>query len=319
MPFGLTNAPAAFQRLTNKVLGDLYDKFVISYLDDIVIFSDTLEEHKKHVDQVLQRLSNHKLYIKPSKCKWAVPELEFCGHIVGRRGIRIAPSKIQAVQEWQIPSSSKEVASFLGLTNYLSKYVDHYADIALPLTRLQSGHALWKWGEAEQTAFDQLKQVISTAPTLAAFDPEKPVYVYTDASGFAISGWLAQPSDSDNDLPSPLPTSVTSMKNLPPLRPITYYARKLIPAETRYPIHEQELLAIVCVLKANRHYLLGRRFRCFSDHRSLQHLQKQPYLSQRQARWVETLQDFDFEIEYLPGRWNVVADVLSRNPAYAPR
>src|SRR5690606_10618260 len=132
-----------------------------------------------------------------SKCSWAVDELEFCGHVVGRRGIRIAPSKIQAVRDWQPPRNYKEVASFLGLTNYLSKFVDRYAEIALPLTRLQSGKAQWQWGDAEAAAFEQLKQSISSAPTLASFDPSKPAYVYADASGFAISGWIAQPADGD--------------------------------------------------------------------------------------------------------------------------
>ena len=113
MPFGLTNAPAAFQRLMNKLLGALYDISVVSYLDDILIFSETLEDHKRHVDEVLSILEKHELFVKPSKCSWAVEEVEFCGHVVGRDGLRIAPSKIQAVNDWQPPKDWREVASFL--------------------------------------------------------------------------------------------------------------------------------------------------------------------------------------------------------------
>jgi transposase InsO family protein len=319
MPFGLTNAPATFQRLMNKLFGKMYDDFLVSYLDDILIFSDTLEEHKRHVDAVLKVLEEHKLYVKPSKCKWAMAEVEFCGHVIGRNGMSIAPDKIAAVNAYAIPRHHKDIQSFLGLTNYLSPYVDRYAAIAYPLSELQSGNKPWRWGEREEQAFRALKAAITHAPILATYDPLKELYVFTDASGYAIGGWLAQPANPDDVMPSPLPTTVTGLRTLPKLRPLTYFARKMQPAETRYPVHEQELLALVKCFKANRHYLVGRAFRAFTDHKSLIYLQEQPYLSRRQANWVEFLQQFDFAVEYLPGQWNTVADILSRNPHYAPR
>lgn len=319
MPFGVTNAPAAFQRLTNKLLAAQYDHCVISYLDDILIFSDTLEDHLRDVKAVLTILDKHSLYIKPSKCTWVTDEVEFCGHMVGVGGLRIADSKIKAVTDWATPTHHLDVASFVGLTNYMSGFVDSYSRIALPLTDLQSGSKPWQWGEAEAKAFQGLKDAIASAPVLKAYDPDAEKYVHTDASGFCVSGWFGQPAHPDDHIPSPLPTTIEGLTNLPRLRPVSYHARKMIPAETRYPVHEQELLAVVSTLKANRHYLIGSRFRVFTDHKSLQYLQTQPHLSRRQAGWVELLQEFDFTLEYLPGPHNTVADVLSRQATYAPK
>ena len=320
LPFGLTNAPATWQRLTNKILGDLYDEGIISYLDDILIFSKTEEEHKRLLREVLSRLAKHKLYVKRSKCEWAKSEVEFCGHIIGRDGLKISPRKLQVLKDWPEPRNHKEVQSFLGLTNYLLDYVDNYADIVLPLSELQSGKKQWIWREeVEQKAFRQIKEAIKKAPVLATFDPNKETYVYTDASGFAVGGWIAQPADPDDKIPSPLPKTVKGFKELPRLRPICFFSRKMKPAEIKYHTYERELLGLIKLLRANRHYLIGRPFRCFTDHKSLIYLQEQPHLSRRQAGWVELLQEFDFKIEHIPGRWNPVADVLSRNPNYAPR
>jgi len=319
MPFGLTNAPATFQRLMNSLLGHTYDRFVISYMDDILIFSDTLEDHVEHVQSVLNILKDASLFVKPSKCHWAVTEVEFCGHIIGRDGIRIAPSKIAAVQERPTPTCHWDVQSFLGLTNYLSAWVPDYAQVALPLTRIQSKANPWIWGEEEDRAFAELKRLISESPVLAHYDPSKPLYVFTDASGYAVGGWLAQPaSDNEEDLiPDPVPKNRKAMPSS--LRPLTYFGRKMQPAESRYPVHEQELLALVRCIEANECYLRDQPFRVFSDHHSLIWIQTQPHLSRRQARWVEYLQEFNFELSYIPGEWNEVADVLSRDPSYAPK
>jgi len=320
VPFGLTNAPAAWQRLTNKILGDLYDEGIISYLDDILIFSKTEEEHKRLLKEVFDRLVKHKLYVKRSKCEWAKTEVEFCGHMIGRDGMRISSRKLQVLKDWPEPKNHKEVQSFLGLTNYLLDYVDHYADIVLPLSELQSGKKQWVWREdVERKAFREIKEAIHKAPVLATFDAGKETYVYTDASGFAVGGWIAQPADAGNKIPTPLPKTVKGFKELPKLRPICFFSRKMKPAEIKYHTYERELLGLVKLLRANRHYLIGRPFRCFTDHRSLIYLQEQPHLSRRQAGWVELLQEFDFQIEHIPGRWNPVADILSRNPNYAPR
>ncbi|TPX52370.1 hypothetical protein PhCBS80983_g06491, partial [Powellomyces hirtus] len=194
----------------------------------------------------------------------------------------------------------------------------HYAEIAAPLSALQSVKATFIWTLEHQVAFEAPKKAIISAPVLATSDPDNYINVYTDASGYATSGWLGQPHNQQ-PLPSPLPKSITGMKALPALKPVLFFSRKMLPAETRYPVHEQELLALVKFLRGNRFYLINRPFIAFIDHKSLIHLQEQPYLSKRQAGWVELLQEFDFKVEYLPGRWNTVADILSRTPAYAPR
>ncbi|TPX52127.1 hypothetical protein PhCBS80983_g06512, partial [Powellomyces hirtus] len=248
LAFGLTNAPATFQQLTNKLLGDKYDAYVISYLDDILIFSTDMSSHIQHVDEVLKTLAEHCLHVKPSKCQWAVDEVEFCGHRVGKDGL---------------------------------KYIPEYAQITLPLTNLQSGNRPWQWGDEEDKAFNRLKELCSSAPTLAYFDPALDTYLFTDASGYAYGGWLAQPAAGDFPYPHPLPTTKSGLTNLPQLRPVTYYSCKMQPAGTRYP--------------------------------------EQPHLSRCQAGWVEFLQQFDFSVEYLPGTWNSIADLLSRDPTYNPK
>ena len=221
VPFGLTNAPAAWQRLTNKILGDLYDQGVISYLDDILIFSKAEEEHKQLVKKVLDRLEAHKLYVKRSKCEWAKEEVEFCGHMVGQHGLRISQRKLQVLHDRPEPRNYKDVQSFLGLTNYLIDYVKGYADIVLPLSELQSGKKPWIWRDnIERKAFLEIKEAIKKAPVLATFDPDKETYVHTDALGFAVGGWIAQPADPGDKMPTPLPKTVRGFKNLPKLCPI---------------------------------------------------------------------------------------------------
>ncbi|TPX54213.1 hypothetical protein PhCBS80983_g06010 [Powellomyces hirtus] len=319
LPISLTNAPATFERLTNKLLGDKSDAYVISYLDDILIFSTDMNSHIEHVDEVLKTLAEHRLHVKPSKCQWAVDEVEFCGHRVGKDGLSIAPFKVTAVRERPRPTNSLELLSFMGLINYIKEYIPEYAQIALPLTNLQSGNRPWQWDNEEDKAFNRLKELCSSAPTLAYFDPMLDTYLFTDASGYAYGGWLAQPAKGDFPYPHPLPTTKLGLANLPQLRPVTYYSRKMQPAETQYPVHEQELLGLVKSIRANRQYLIGCPFRAFVDHKSLIYLQEQPRLSRRQAGWVEFLQQFDFSVEYLPGTWNSIADFLSRDPTYAPK
>ncbi|TPX52590.1 hypothetical protein PhCBS80983_g06469 [Powellomyces hirtus] len=236
MPFGLCNAPGAFQRLMNQVLGDLYDLCVICYVDDILSFSPNSTKHREDVAGVLKRLENHSLYVNAGKCHWGQPEVESCGHLFSVNGMRIADSKI---------------AAFLGLTNYFLDYIERYAEIAAPLSALQGVKTAFEWTSKEQEAFDALKVAVTTAPVLVTFNPDSPIYAHTDSSGYAISGWLGQLSDG-KPLPMPLPIHrVQAMEQLPKLRPVLFFSRKMNGAETRYPVHEQELLALVRFLKTN--------------------------------------------------------------------
>ncbi|TPX52586.1 hypothetical protein PhCBS80983_g06470 [Powellomyces hirtus] len=244
MPFGLCNAPGTFQRLMNQVLSDLYDLCVICY-------SPSLTKHQEDVAGVLQRLEDHSLYVNAAKCQWGQLEVEFCGHLFSINGMRIADSKIAAVRDWPIPQTTRHNRQFLGLTNYFLDYIERYAEIAAPLSALQGIKAAFEWTLKEQKAFDALKAAVTTAPVLITFNPDSPIYVHTDSSGYAISGWLGQPSDG-KPLPMPLPIHrVQTMEQLPKLRPVLFFSRKMNGAETRYPVHEQELLALVRFFKTN--------------------------------------------------------------------
>lgn len=182
MPFGLKNAPATFMRLMNDVLKDYVDVFVVVYLDDILIFSKNDEEHANHVRMVLQRLREHKLYAKMSKCAFFQSEIEFLGHVVGASGIAMSDDKVKAILDWPEPRTVTHVRAFLGLANYYRTFIRNFGHFAAPLTDLTKKDQTFHWGELEQSAFDALKNAVTTAPVLALHDHTKDNYLYTDAS-----------------------------------------------------------------------------------------------------------------------------------------
>lgn len=297
LAMGLCNAPGTFMQLMNETFADMLNKFVLVFLDDIIIFSSSLEEHEKHLRAVLDRLRKEKLYAKKSKCALLQQEVEFLGHYVGVNGLRIMEDKLQAVTDWPTPRNVRDVRAFLGLAGFYRRFIRDFSRIALPLTALTrtvtgSGFA---WGAQQQSAFVELKQALQSAPILILPNPELPYVMHTDASGFAIGGVLQQDQGKG-------------------LQPIAFLSKKMSEAETRYPVHEQELLAIVTGLATWRHYLIGAELRVLTDHKSLIHFQTQPMLSGRQTRWLETLSLFDFTIVYVKGKSNVVADAFSRRP-----
>ncbi|KAJ9504824.1 hypothetical protein QJQ45_005492 [Haematococcus lacustris] len=303
LPFGLCNAPATFQRLMNDVLHDLLDDCVLVYLDDILIFSRTPQEHIAHLRRVLDLLRKHKLYAKLSKCEFGMDQTAFLGHIVSASGIACDPAKVAAVQSWPIPTTVHEVRSFLGLANYYRRFVKDFSTIAAPLTALTraDGHdkqGVVAWGQAQQSAFDALKQALVSAPILIAPDPSQPYTLRCDASSIGIGAVLSQGTGSAE-------------------RVVAYHSRKLLPAERNYPTHEQELLSLVEALKVWRHYLLGASFNLLTDNWATKHIQTQPRLDcRRQARWMEVLQEYDCIIDHIPGKQNIVADALSRRSDY---
>jgi hypothetical protein len=299
LPMGLCNSPGVFMQLMNDTFADFLNKFVLVFLDDIIVYSNTLEEHEQHVRQALLRLRQQKLYAKASKSALCKREVEFLGHMVGVNGLRVMQDKIEAVQEWPKPKNIRELRAFLGLAGYYRRFVRNFSAIALPLTELTRNVTRQKlelsWGAKEQKAFVELQKALQSTPVLVLPDPAREFVVHCDASGYAVGAVLQQDHGKG-------------------LQPVAFMSKKMVGAETRYPVHEQELLAIVSALTTWRHYLEGATHpvRVRTDHKSLTHFQTQPMLSGRQQRWMETLSQFDYTVEYVKGQENQAADALSR-------
>ena len=301
MPMGFCNSPAIHQRRMYTALGPLIGRICHVYLDDIIIWSQTLEEHKINVCKVLEALHKHDLYALPKKTKLFAKQVHFLGHRISCQGLSADPKKITKITKWPTPQSATDVRSFLGLVQYLRKFVKHLASfsaVLTPLTSKEAEAAPFVWTREHQAAFAGIKTVITSLPCLTTIDynSSDPIYVTTDASGFGIGAILSQG-----------PTWETS-------NPVAYESRQMIPAKQNYPTHEQELLAVVYALKKWRVHLLGVNFEVRTDHDTLKSLFKQKDLSRHQICWVEFLSEYDMTIIFVPGRLNGGADALSRYP-----
>lgn len=296
MPFGLTNAPATFQTMIDNVLRKQLDKFAVVYLDDILIYSNTLEEHRKHVHEVLQTLQDNKLLVEGSKSKFHQHKVEFLGYEITPGQINMSPSKIEDVRSWPEPTNVREVRGFLGFANFYRKFIRKFGEITIPLTNLTKKDNEFKWTEKEAKAFETLKEKILEEPVLLTADPEKPFEVETDASDYAIGGQLGQRDKEGR------------------LHPVAFLSKKLNGPELNYGIHDKELMAIIQAFKEWRHYLVGANHKVtvYSDHKNLTSFTTTKELNKRQIRWYETLTDYDFEILYRKGSLNGRADALSR-------
>ena len=246
MPFGLTNAPAAFMDLMNRVFGPYLDKFVIVFIDDILVYSSSKEEHAEHLRIVLQTLREHQLYAKFIKCQFWLDRVAFLRHVVSAEGISVDPQKIEAIVDWKPPTNVTEVRSFLGLAGYYRKFVEGFSKIATPLTKLTRKEEKFIWSEACQNSFDELKQRLTTAPVLTLPSGSEGFTVYCDASRQGLGCVLMQHD-----------------------RVIAYASRQLKKHEVNYPTHDLELAVVVFALRIWRHYLYGVPCRIFTDHKSL--------------------------------------------------
>ncbi|KAJ4722993.1 Retrotransposon protein, putative, Ty3-gypsy subclass [Melia azedarach] len=289
MPFGLTNAPATFCNLMNDVLYEFLDKFVVVYLDDIVVYSKSFRDHLEHLRHVFTKLREHKLYVKKEKCEFCRREVLFLGHWVSSGKIRMDERKVKAILDWTEPKKVPELRSFLGLANYYRKFIEGYSKRVSALTDLLRKDRKWEWTEACQHAFDNIKGAVASEPVLKLPDFTKPLEVYTDASDKAIGGVLVQEG-----------------------HPIAFESRKLKDAEQRYSTHEKEMTVVVHCLATWRHYLLGTLFTVVTDNVANTYFRSQKKLSPKQARWQEFLAEFDFKWVHKPGRQNMVADALNR-------
>ncbi|KAK9098545.1 hypothetical protein Syun_025590 [Stephania yunnanensis] len=289
MPFGLTNAPTVFMDLMHRVLREYLDRFVIVFIDDILIYSTTREDHGEHLRIILQTLRDHRLYAKFSKCEFWLTEVGFLGHIVGACGVSVDPAKVRVVIDWPTPQTVTEIRSFLGLAGYYRRFVQDFSKIAAPMTQLTKKDIKFQWNDSCEQAFRLLKERLTTAPVLVLPESGKSFEVNIDASKVGLGCVLMQDG-----------------------RVIAYASRQLKIHEKNYPTHDLELAAVVFALKIWRHYLYGEKFVLFVDHKSLKYLFTQKDLNMRQRRWLEFLEDYDFSLEYHPGKANIVADALSR-------
>ena len=294
MSFGLTNAPTTFCNLMNDVLFDYLDAFVVVYIDDIVVYNQTLNEHKMHLKKVFQWLREHKLYVKPEKCEFAREQITFLGHKISEGQIQMDERKVQAVIDWPTPTKVTELRSFLGLANYYRRFIKGYSKIVSPLTDLLKKDRAWDWDIECQMAFESLKQAISKEPVLQLPNLDLPFEVQTDALDKALGGVLVQEG-----------------------HPVAFESRKLNGEEQRYSTHEKYMTAVVHCLQQWRHYLLGGIFTVVTDNVANTFFKTQKKLSARQARWQEFLVEFNFQWLHRPRRHNIVADALSQKEAVA--
>ncbi|WVZ89809.1 hypothetical protein U9M48_036168 [Paspalum notatum var. saurae] len=283
MSFGLTNASAFFMYMMNSVFMNELDKFVVVFIDDILVYSKNEEEHEEHLRTVLTRLREHQLYAKFSK------EVSFLGYILSEKGVAVDPSKVEDVLNWKQPETVTEIRSFLGLVGYYRRFIKDFSKTGKPMTSLTMKNVKYPWDPKYEEAFTSLKKSLTSAPVLAQPGVTKPFDVYCDASGNGLGCVLMQEG-----------------------RVIAYASRQLRKHEANYATHDLELAAVVHALKIWRHYLLGNTCHIYIDHKSLKYILTQPELNMRQLRWLELIKDYDLEIHYHPGKANVVADAISR-------
>ncbi|GJQ93203.1 reverse transcriptase domain-containing protein [Tanacetum coccineum] len=295
MPFGLTNAPAVFMDLMNRVCKPYLDKFVIVFIDDILIYSKNKQEHEEHLKIILELLKKEELYAKFSKCEFWIPKVQFLGHVIDNKGIHVDPAKIESVKDWASPKTPTEIRQFLGLAGYYRRFIEGFSKIAKPMTKLTQKKVKFEWGDKQEAAFQLLKQKLCSAPILALPEGSEDFIVYCDASIKGLGAVLMQRE-----------------------KVISYASRQLKIHEKNYTTHDLELGAVVFALKIWRHYLYGTKCTVFTDHKSLQHILNQKELNMRQRRWLELLSDYDCDIRYHPGKANVVADALSRKEREPP-
>lgn len=296
MPFGLTNAPATFQYLMNSVLGEYINKFVTVYLDDILIYSKTIEKHEVHIKKVLDKLREHKLVAKQNKCEFYYSQIKFLGYVIGEGGIKTDPDKIESVKNWTIPKTPKEAMSFIGLTGFYRRFIKSYAKIAAPIFDYM--HKKTGWSDAQTEAFEKLRESLMTAPVMTApiYEDDYNFRLSTDASDEYI-GFILEQLDPLGKL----------------LGVIRYGSMRLNEAQVKYPIREKEFLAVIVGLKKYRSYLIDRPFQIRTDHHSLTYIKQQDLrMNDRVSRWIDQLTPFDFDIDYIKGEANSAADALSR-------
>ena len=296
MPFGLCRAPSDWQAFINNVLREYLDQFCTAYADDILIYSDNLKDHRRHVRLILQKLREAGIQADIDKCDFNAQEVVYLGLILTPDGVKMDPSKVKNILEWQTPRTLKELQSFMGFANFYRRFIENFSLCCKPLTALTRKDTPFVWTSVCQQAFDNLKLRFTQAPVLRHFDPELDIIVETDASDEVVAGVLSQRDHQGV------------------IRPVAFFSTKMSPAELNYEIYDKELLAIIRAFEEWRPELQGSKFpvQVITDHKNLEYFMTNKLLTPRQARWSTFLSQFDFKIKYRPGRLNTVADALTR-------
>ena len=297
MPFGLCGSPITFTRMVNTVFHGMLGVTVHAYMDDLLVASDTIEEHIEVLREVFRRLRVAGLKIKLSKCDFLKRNITYLGHVISHEGIQVNDAKVKAIEGFPIPTTRKGVRQFLGMASFFRRFIKDFSSIAAPLTELTKESVSFSWGERENAAFEKLKQSLVSAPVLRFPDFDLPFVLVTDASQEGLGSCLMQKVDQK-------------------FHPIAYFSRKWRskgPDERLWSVIDKEAYAVVASLKHFRYVLQGYPVTVFTDHKPLLELFNKPDLSPKRSRWFLTIQDFSPEIKYIEGKSNVVADALSRN------
>ena len=294
LPFGLATAPSTFQRTMNMILASVLGKHTLAYLDDIVVYSKSFDEHMQHLEETLTLLSKAGMKLNHSKCSFAQKSIKFLGFQVSGDGIAPDPDKVTAINSMPAPKTVKEVRRFLGAAGFFRRHIQSFSAIAHPLTKLTRKDQDFRWGPEEKGAFKALKEALVTAPALRLPDYERPFEIHTDASKLALGAVLLQRDDKGNPFA------------------VAYYSRKFQQAESNYPPIDQEALAVVEGVRTFDPYVYGKKFKVYTDHRPLTYVFSRKTKSPRMSRFSHELSYYDYQLIYKKGSQNNVPDLLSR-------
>ena len=303
MPFGLAGAPGVFQQLMSIVLEDM-EKFAMAYLDDILVFSKSPEEHFRHLQSVFDRLKKHGLKLKLPKCQFLKEETKYLGFIINKDGVKPDLDKVEVIRAMPEPKTVRQVRGFIGAIGYYRRFIPAFSRIATPLIQLTKKYARFKWTEECQRSFDCLKEQLTAIPLLTYPDLNRPMVLYTDASEQCIGACLTQPCPEKE---GPVP-------GIPEEVPVYFLSHRLSPTQQRWPVIEREAYAIVYALQKLDYYLNGATFTIKTDHRPLQYLFEADWTNKKIQQWALKLNGYNCKIEYLAGKENTCADLLSRIP-----
>ena len=306
MFFGLTNSPATFQTMMNAIFAEeLRENWLTIYMDDILIHTtDDKVAHREKVHQILHKLRQHDLYLKPEKCQFEQTRVEFLGVILEKGTVQMDPAKTKGIADWPQPQTVKDVRAFLGFTGFYRYFIPNYSKITRPLIHLTKKAVVFNWEEQQAKAFETLKSLMCARPVLRQPNYSKPFFLSTDASAYGVGAVLSQEGE------------INPRTKKPTQHPIAYYSATFTPTEQNYDIFERELLAVIKALIHWRPHLAATRdpVTILTDHANLTYWKSPRKVNRRVARWFTELQDYHLNIKHVPGKQHAAADLLSRPP-----